>query len=141
MILQISGNICPTMVVQTQRFKKCMCNASRYIIRYFSTLYIWLQGYDYFLSGQSLVCQQLSLPLQRDSHLCASSCHFHSSKTVSCLPALKSPVYFGEQTMPSRICSVVWTITSANSGRPGEVSSDTADAALDHTGNCTIVAQ
>ena len=37
-ILKVSGNICPTMVVYMQKLKKFMCNTSRYIIRYFSTV-------------------------------------------------------------------------------------------------------
>ena len=35
--VEISGNICPTMVVKMQKNKKFMCNTSRVTIRYFST--------------------------------------------------------------------------------------------------------
>ena len=38
MILKISGNICPTMVVQIQNFQKFMRNTSRDIIRYVFTI-------------------------------------------------------------------------------------------------------
>ena len=38
MILKISGYICPTKVVQIQKFQKFMRNTSRDIIRYFSTV-------------------------------------------------------------------------------------------------------